>query len=255
MDAHGRDTQWLAVLRAGADALGATLTPAEEAQFARFLALLLDRNTRVNLTSITDPAEVAAKHFVDSLSVETVWTPRAGERAVDIGTGGGFPGLPLALRHPDVRFVLNDSVRKKVDFLDAAVTELALANVRTLWARAEVMGRDDSLRGKFDVALTRAVAHLGTLVEWALPLLKVGGVLIAMKGPSGAAEQAESTLALAQVGGEIDEIRRLTVPGAGERVLIVVRKVRTTPPRFPREPGASKKKPLWQSIDPDAAAR
>ncbi len=236
---------WRTAFREGVETLALTVTAEQEDLFARFLALLLDYNQRVNLTGITDPAEVAVKHFVDSLTVHTVWHPHAGDRALDLGTGAGFPGIPLAIMHPDITMVLNDSVRKKVDFLRHAVAALQLAHARPVWARAEELACRPEYREQFNAVFVRAVAHLAVLIEYALPLLKVGGVLICMKGPGGVREVDESQRALGLVGGVVNEVYPLMVPGAGERVLISVRKSRRTPREFPRPAGTAKKTPLF----------
>jgi 16S rRNA (guanine527-N7)-methyltransferase len=238
-------TDWLSVLRAGAGDLGLAVSAEQEALFARYLALLLERNARINLTAITAPEEVAAKHFVDALSVETVWHAQPGDRVIDIGTGAGIPGIPLAIRHPEAEFTLNDSTRKKVAFLDEVAAALPLPNIHPLWARAEELGRQPACRGHFTALFARAVAHLGLLIEYALPLLAVGGVLVAMKGPAGAEEIAQSAPALKALGGEIAEIRRLTITGAGERQLIVVRALTPAPALYPRDAGVMKKRPLY----------
>jgi len=241
---------WLAILRNGAADLGLALNEEQEALFARYLALLLECNARVNLTAITDPHEVAAKHFVDSLAIETVWRPLPGDRAIDIGTGAGLPGIPLAIRHPEVEFTLNDSTRKKVAFLDEVRTALPLPNIYPLWARAEALGRVPDHRGRFTAVFARAVAHLGLLIEYALPLLAVGGVLIAMKGPAGEEEIEQSAPALQALCGKITETRPLTIAGAGERLLIVVRALSPAPSAYPRDAGAMKKRPLHLDIPP-----
>jgi 16S rRNA (guanine527-N7)-methyltransferase len=240
-------------LHEGAAQLGLTITPEQEAQFAHLLGLLLARNQQVNLTAITTPDAVLEKHFLDSLTVECVWTPAAGERVVDIGTGAGFPGLPLAIRHPRIAVSLNDSVRKKIDFLLDAIAALGLPNATAVWARAEELGQRAAYRGTFDIALARAVAHLGALAEYALPLLREGGRLIAMKGPNGEPEIAESAQALHVLGGTVVDTRRLALPGGDERLLIVVEKRRPTPVKYPRDPGAAKKHPLF--IDTTRKAR
>lgn len=237
--------EWVTTLHAGAGALGLTVSAEQEALFARYLALLLERNAQINLTAITDPVEVAAKHFVDALTVEAVWRPQPGDAVIDIGTGAGIPGVPLAIRHPEVVFTLNDSTRKKVAFLDEVSTALPLPNIRPLWARAEALGRRSEYRGRFTAAFARAVAHLGLLIEYALPLLAVGGTLIAMKGPAGEEEIAQSAPALRALHGEIAETRRLTVAGAGDRLLIVVRARSPAPAIYPRDAGAMKKRPLY----------
>lgn len=232
-------------LHAGAEQLGLTITPEQEACFARLLELLLERNQQVNLTAITDPDEVAVKHFLDSLTVELVWSPAAGERAIDIGTGAGFPGLPLAIRHPDLRVTLNDSVRKKIAFLEEAIAALKLSNAEAVWGRAEELGQRLQYRGTYDIAMVRAVAHLAMLAEYALPLLRIGGRLIAMKGPNSLHEIAESARVLDIIGGAVTETRRLTLPTGDERVLIIIQKTRPTPGKYPRDPGAAKKHPLF----------
>jgi 16S rRNA (guanine527-N7)-methyltransferase len=199
----------------------------------------------VNLTAIIDPVEVAVKHFVDSLTVEAVWSPKPGDHAIDIGTGGGFPGIPLAIRHPEVTFLLTDSVRKKVDFLSEVVKELPLVNVQPHWGRAEELARNPQNRGQYNFAFARAVAHLAILIEYAIPLLKIGGRLIAMKGPSGATEIEESAPALASLKASIREVRRFSLPDAGDRMLIVIEKDEETPAKYPRDTGLIKKKPLY----------
>lgn len=236
---------WRIAFRAGLEALALTVTAEQEELFARFLTLLLDYNQHVNLTSITDPTEVAVKHFIDSLTVHTVWHPQAGERALDLGTGAGLPGIPLAIMHPDLSMVLNDSVRKKVVFLQQAVAQLQLGNCRVVCARAEELGRQAEYREQCNAVFVRAVAHLAVLVEYALPLLKVGGVLICLKGPGGVREVDESQRALELLGGVVTEVHPLTVAGAGERVLILVQKKRPTPRAYPRLAGTAKKTPLF----------
>jgi len=241
--------EWLVTFRAGLAALRLTLNAEQEALFTHFLALLLERNTQVNLTAITEPHEVAIKHFVDSLTVEQLWRPQPGDRILDIGTGAGLPGIPLAIRHPEITVVLNDSVRKKVDFLQDVATALPLPNVTPVWARAEELGRQPLYRAYFNTVFVRAVAHVAVLAEYALPLLKNGGSLIALKGPGGTEEVAASTKALELLGGVVSDVAAFTLPGAGERVLIQIRKTRPTPSEYPRPAGVAKKRPLWDSGD------
>jgi len=237
-------TAWLSALRDGARQFNITLTSTQEDRFADLLALLLARNQEINLTSITDPVEIARKHFVDSLSVETVWQPGKNERGIDIGTGAGFPGLPVAIRYPQLPLILNDSARKKVDYLRDAVMKLELRTVQPVWARAEELGHRQEYRSQFTVAFVRAVAHLALLIEYALPLLRVGGRLIAMKGPSNEHEIAESAVALEKLGGIIEETRMFELPEIGSRMLIVIRAQRKSPTQFPRDPGVAKKRRL-----------
>jgi 16S rRNA (guanine527-N7)-methyltransferase len=241
-------TTWQTLVAEITAGLGLALTPLELARMESYMALLRARATEVNLTAITDPEAMAVKHFADSLTVELVWTPQPGERLIDIGTGAGFPGLPLAIRHPEVSVTLVDSVRKKVNFVDEAIGVLGLMNASARWGRAEEMGRGMD-RERYEVATARAVAHLGALVEYVLPLLKVGGLFIALKGPDGALEIPESARALEAIGGTVERTHACTLPDAGERLLIVVRKTRTTPGLYPRDPGAAKQKPLYARAD------
>ncbi len=236
---------WRTAFREGAAALALSVTAEQEDQFARFLALLLDYNQRVNLTAITEPSAVAVKHFVDSLTALTVWHPHAGDPAFDLGSGAGFPGIPLAIMHPEITVVLNDSVRKKVDFLHHAAATVPLANVSAVWARAEELARQPDYRERFNAVFARAIAHLAVLAEYGLPLLKVGDVLICWKGPGGVREVEEIQSALELLGGRVAGVYPLTIASAGERVLILIRKTRRTPQQFPRPAGIARKKPLF----------
>ena len=236
---------FLAPLMTGAEKLGLTVTEEQQTLFWRFFQLMLERNAQINLTAITEPREVAIKHFVDSLTVELVHHFSDGQRIIDIGTGAGFPGIPLAIRYPEVEMVLNDSVGKKVDFLADVARALPLPNVTPIWARAEALGRDKTHRGQYHAVMIRAVAHLAILAEYALPLLRLHGVCIAMKGPNGERELMESEQALDLIGGKVREVRKVTLEEAGERVLIVIEKSCGTPECYPRETGMARKKPLF----------
>ncbi|MCL5045960.1 MAG: 16S rRNA (guanine(527)-N(7))-methyltransferase RsmG [Actinobacteria bacterium] len=220
-------------------------------QFQRYLELLLDWNQRVNLTAITDPAEVGIKHFLDSLSCLTVLKPTPRMRLIDVGTGAGFPGLPLKIVSPGVKLTLLDSLQKRLAFLEVVVRELGLDGVELVHLRAEEAGQKKEFREGFDAAVARAVARLDVLAELCLPLVKVGGAFLAMKG-SGAAEEAETAReAIMELGGEAGEIRSSVLPFLGDRRgIVVIRKVRGTPPRFPRKPGTPGRKPLGGNRPP-----
>lgn len=221
------------------------LTPGQLADFEQLLALLLKYNKEMNLTTIVDAEEVAFKHILDSLTVELVWRAQEGQHVIDIGTGAGFPGLPLAIRHPELQFAINDATKKKIDYLAEVIRALSLENATELWGRAEELGRGE-WRNKFHVVTARALAHLGTLAEYALPLLKMDGFLVAMKGPGGIEEVRDAAPALTFLGGKVHDIKHIDLPGVGERLLIVVKKVRPTPGGYPRNAGQMKRKPLFE---------
>jgi len=233
---------WESLLAEGARGLGLELTADQKAAFRTYLRLLLDWNLRVNLTAITDPAEIAVKHFVDSLSCRRA-VQLAGTRAVDVGSGGGFPGVPLALVEP-VELTLIESSQKRARFLERLVAELGL-RAAVLAARAEEVGQDPTYRESFDVALCRGVSALATLCEYCLPLVRVGGTFVASKGPRVDPEMASGRAAGEMLGGRLDRVVEYELPGGrGERRLVVYPKVAPTPPRFPRRAGLPSKRPL-----------
>lgn len=214
------------------------LSAAQLAQFETYYAMLADWNTRVNLTAITEPEDVAKKHFLDSLAAAPYL--KQGASIVDVGTGAGFPGLPLLILRPDLKVTLIDSLQKRLVFLEAVLKELKL-NAELVHARAEDAGQNPKYREMFDVALTRAVSALPILCELTLPLVKVGGVSIAYKGDS-AEELVASTNALAVLHATAE---RVIVPSDyGARELVIVTKNGATPKQYPRKAGTPAKKPL-----------
>lgn len=237
--------EFTSALISAAETLGIALAPGELARYEQYQQLICQVNAQMNLTAITDPQEMAVKHFLDSLSLEMLWQPQVDERVVDIGSGAGFPGVPLAIRYPHLSVLLNDSARKKVNFLQQVIDELQLTNCTAQWSRAEELARLPEMRGQFDVVLARALAHLAVLCEYAMPLLKMGGVLLAMKGPGGQREVQESAQALKLLGAQVAEVRVLQLASAGERQLIMLRKVQQTPDKYPRNSGQARKNPLF----------
>lgn len=214
-----------------------------------YARLLVEWNERMNLTAITAPEEIAVKHFADSLTAGAL-LPAAGDAPltlIDVGTGAGFPGVPLALWRRDIRLTLLDSLNKRLVFLETLCRELALP-VTLVHARAEEAGRRKEMRERFDVATARAVAALPTLCEYCLPLVKPGGRFIAMKGPSGGEELTAAANALSRLGGAPGELRELQLPSAGEpdarRTLIAIDKVAPTPAAYPRPSAKIAKQPL-----------
>ena len=214
------------------------LSSAQLDQFESYYAMLADWNTRVNLTAITEPEDVAKKHFLDSLAAAPYL--KANAAVADVGTGAGFPGLPLLILRPDLKLTLIDSLQKRLVFLEAVLKELKLS-AELVHARAEDAGQNPKYREKFDVALTRAVSGLPVLCELTLPLVKVGGVSIAYKGDS-AEELIASKNALSVLHATA---QRVIVPADyGARELVILTKNGTTPKQYPRKAGTPAKNPL-----------
>lgn len=229
----------------GARALGLTLSPEQADRFNRYAAELIDWNRRVNLTAISDPLEIVHKHFLDSLSTIAACDLRPAERIVDVGSGAGFPGLPIRIARPDVRLTLLEATRKKCDFLRHVVAVLGLNDVAIVNARAEAAGRDPAHREQYDVAIARAVAEMATLAEYLLPFARIGGRVAAQKSGEVEAEVERAGAAIAVLGGRLQHIVSVSVPGLNEaRAIVIVQKVAPTPGRYPRRPGLPEKRPI-----------
>ncbi|MBX5492088.1 MAG: 16S rRNA (guanine(527)-N(7))-methyltransferase RsmG [Chloroflexi bacterium] len=240
------------LLAAGAAALGLPLTETQRARFERYRAALLAWNARVNLTAIVEPEAVERLHFLDSLTCTLPLLARWGTaaaipslRVIDVGSGAGFPGLPLKIALPQLRLTLLEATGKKAAFLTHVVAELGLTDVAVVAERAEVIGHHPAHREAYDVALARAVAALPALLELTLPFLRVGGVLIAPRKGELAAELAAAAPALAALGGAARPLVPITLPALADgRALVVVDKVAPTPAAYPRRPGVPAKRPL-----------
>ncbi|MCL5676992.1 MAG: 16S rRNA (guanine(527)-N(7))-methyltransferase RsmG [Firmicutes bacterium] len=229
----------------GAAALGVGVSAGALTAMGRFAELLVEWNEQVNLTAITAPEEIARKHFVDSLSVLRAIDDKPGLRLVDVGSGAGFPGLVVAMARPQWRVLLVDALAKRVSFLHQAIAETGLGNVQAVHLRAEEAGRRSELREQFDVATARAVAGLPVLAEYCLPLVRPGGLFLAMKAREVEREMAEATPAVTALGAEYLDVLRFTLPGATEeRAIVRIRKTESTPQGYPRRPGLPEKKPL-----------
>ncbi len=222
---------------------GVKVTPAQAVQFETYLRLLLEWNEKINLTAITDPMEVAEKHFVDSLTLLSHCKLKEGAKLIDVGTGAGFPGIPLKILRPDLQLTLLDSLNKRLTFLGEVCSALGIEAQR-VHKRAEEAGLDHKMREGFDIAVARAVAPLNVLCEYCLPLVKMKGFFIAMKGPGAAEELSGAGNALELLGGTDVETVSLTLPTAGERNLVIVQKKQFTPKGYPRHGGTIVKHPL-----------
>lgn len=211
------------------------------ADFEIFKNLLLEYNKMYNLTAVTDAEGIYFKHFLDSVAGEEFFEKNAS--VAEIGSGGGFPSLPLKLVRPDLDFTLIESTGKKCKFLNAVVDKLGLGGMNIINIRAEEGARDQKLREKFDVCCARAVAALNTLSEYCLPYVKVGGRFIAYKGECGE-ELKAAEKALKILGGEIEKIEKYSLENCGKRTLVIIKKVRATPIAYPRGQGKERKSPL-----------
>jgi 16S rRNA (guanine527-N7)-methyltransferase len=225
--------------------LGLQLTPKQVQAFQHYEQLLIAWNQHTNLTAIRQPEMIRIKHFLDSLTCLLAMREKPMNRVVDVGSGAGFPGLPLKIVCPSMELTLIESVGKKIHFCQTVVEELGLKNVNLLSDRAEVAGQNPNHRQQYDWAVARAVAALPTLVEYLLPLVRVGGSILAMKGESAPAEAQQAENAICILGGHLRKLIPISLPKVAEdRFLVVIDKVAATPPLYPRRAGIPEKRPL-----------
>ena len=229
----------------GANDLGIAVTTAQIELLSQHCALVLAQRLRAGLTAIADPVPAAIKHYLDCLAALLIRDIRPGDRVADVGSGAGFPGLVLAIARPEAAYTLIESNRRRGAFLEGCVRALGLPHVCIVAERAETVGRDPAHREAYDLAVSRALAPTPVLLECCLPLVRVGGDCVALKGPAGQIELSRSQRALEVLGGEVGAIRALSLPhGMGDRLLVRVTTRRETPARYPRRPGAPAKRPL-----------
>ena len=220
---------------------GFEISEEQYTKFCEYARTLVEWNEKMNLTGITDPNGIAEKHFLDSILPLKFLEIPDGSKVIDVGTGAGFPGVPVKIYRPDLKLTLLDSLNKRVNFLSAAC-EAAGITAKFVHARAEDGGRDPRYREKFDAAFARAVAAMPVLAEYCLPYVKVGGVFAAMKGPNENYRDGENAVKL--LGGEIADVNEYELPNGDKRVLIIVRKIAPTAGKYPRNGGQISKKPL-----------
>ena len=218
------------------------LTKKQIEKFYNYMNLLLEWNEKINLTAIIEPREVILKHFVDSLTIAKYI--KENEKLIDVGTGAGFPGIPLSIVKENTDIVLLDSLNKRINFLEEIKQNLKLENITTIHGRAEEFGKNKKERETYDIATSRAVAPLNILLEYLLPLVKVGGKAICMKG-SNIEEIENAKNALEILGGKIEKIEEITLPNSDiKRNIIIVKKIKNTPSKYPRKPGTPSKEPI-----------
>lgn len=213
--------------------------------FSVYTDMLLEYNSFMNLTAITDPYEVKIKHYLDSITLLCEEKLNSGDEVIDIGAGAGFPSLPNAIVRSDVNFTMLDSLGKRVNFLNDVVGKLDLKNAKAVHMRAEDGGRDKSMREKYSVAVARAVADLAVLSEYALPFVKVGGYFLAMKGTAPAEEIERAKKAIKTLGGQIEKVSEVNIePLNLNHTIVVIKKIGKTPSAYPRKAGTPSKNPL-----------
>lgn len=214
-------------------------------QLKLYSQLLMEWNEKFNLTAISDPLGIQQKHFLDSISTVIVLKKHTMTKVIDVGTGAGFPGLVIKVLFPEIRLTLVESVGKKMKFCSVVAEALKLTAVNFLNDRAELMGRDEQHREKYDVAIARAVAAMPILSEYLLPFVHRNGIMVAQKGETGPAETHQAENAIRILGGKVRFIHPVTLPGVVEdRYLVEVEKVATTPDKYPRRVGIPNKRPL-----------
>lgn len=225
--------------------LGLTLSFEQIQQFLTYYEMLVEWNEVMNLTAITEYEEVMKKHFVDSLSLVQTFDVNKKVSVIDVGTGAGFPGLALKIAYPNMKVTLLDSLNKRINFLNAVIEKLGLTDVETVHGRAEDFAKPGKLREKYDVCVSRAVANLTTLSEYCLPFVKVGGEFISYKSEKINEEMENAKKAISLLGGKFDRSKDFYLPDSDiYRNLVVIRKVKETPKKFPRKAGLPSKEPL-----------
>lgn len=223
--------------------LGIELNDYQVKQFYNYMKLLIEWNKKINLTAIIDPEDIILKHFIDSLTIAKYINEK--DKIADIGTGAGFPGIPIKILKPENEMLLVDSLNKRIKFLEMVIQEDKLKNIKILHGRAEEIGHNKAYRGNFDVVTSRAVAKLNILLEYMLPLLKLGGKCICLKGPNIEEELEEARNAIKILGGQIDKIEQMELPYSdNRRNIIIIKAVKQSPNKYPRKPGTPTTSPL-----------
>lgn len=231
------------ILKKGLEDLGISEDIPEEL-YMEFIQEMLAWNEKTNLTRIVEMDEIQIKHLLDSLSLLRLPYFNDSQRIIDLGTGAGFPGIPLKIQRPHVKITLMDSLNKRIQFLDHVIEVLNMEGIEAIHGRAEEISRTEDYRELYDVCVSRAVARLNTLCEYCLPFVKPGGHFIAMKAELAREELDEAQRAIEILGGAFTNMDSFTLPDGGERHLIVIEKVKSTPKKYPRGGGKPRKKPL-----------
>lgn len=220
------------------------LTEQQAGQFVRYYELLTEWNRVMNLTAITEFSEVVRKHFVDSVLLADYIRQTQPSSLIDIGTGAGFPGIPLKILFPKLRVTLLDSLNKRIRFLDAVILALGLTEIETIHGRAEEYGMKDAYREQYDLCVSRAVARLASLCEFCIPFVKKSGAFVAYKAAKSEEELLEAKAAIATLGAKLDAVKEFKLSEDTARTLLVLKKTSNTPPKYPRQGGKPLKEPI-----------
>jgi len=225
--------------------IGITLSDEQKEQFDKFYELLVEWNKVMNLTGITEYEEVNEKHFVDSLSIVKAIDMKNVKSVIDIGTGAGFPGIPLKIAFPHLKVVLLDSLNKRINFLNTVIEELGLENIQTIHGRAEDFAKQPVYREQFDLCVSRAVANLATLSEYCIPYVEKGGLFVPYKSGEIDEEVEQAKKAVHVLGGKLENVIKFQLPGTEiGRSFVVIKKVQITAKKFPRKAGLPSKEPI-----------
>ena len=237
------EEKFINILIKKAEKIGVDISIVKAKMFYSYMKIMLEWNEKINLTAITEENEIILKHFIDSISINE--HIKNSNKIIDVGTGAGFPGIPLKIINDDIDFILMDSLNKRIKFLEEVKEKLELKKIELVHARAEELGKDIKYRAKADVAVSRAVSNLRVLVEYMLPLVKKDGICICMKGPKLLEEIEDAKNAIGKLGGKIEKIENIMLPGNEiERNIVIIRKIEETPNKYPRKPGIPMKQPL-----------
>lgn len=226
-----------------ANKLGINISNNEMEEYYKYMNLLINWNEKMNLTAITEPNDIIDKHFIDSITI--LKYIESNKNIIDVGTGAGFPGIPIKILRKNNNITLLDSLNKRLNFLNEVIDQLELKEISTFHSRIEDAGQDKNLRKKFDIVTSRAVASLNVLAEYMIPLVKINGICICMKGSNIEEEIKDAKNAIEVLGGKIEKIDTIILPGTDmSRNIIIIRKIKDTPSRFPRKAGIPSKNPI-----------
>lgn len=237
--------EYFDMLNEACQSMGLSFDEEKYNKFIKYKDLIKEWNQKINLTAITDDEEIIKKHFIDSIKVFNCDYVKNAKSIIDIGTGGGFPGVPMRIVKEDSKMVLLDSLNKRINFLNEVINDLNLSNIKTIHGRAEDFAQNAEYRQRFDLAVSRAVANLTVLLEFCLPYVKVGGYFVALKGPAIEEEIKAAEGALKALGGKIEKIIEVDIEGSDlKHNLLVVKKIKDTPKKYPRKAGMVTKNPI-----------